>query len=138
MNVVTALVIAWRSTVYTNMVEIGSIWAILRQLWLRRSALCEISLSRVLTIFFNHTKLVWTKLCLDTWSLRLQTFEMDTPLMCFGMSGLVEEMLKYLPIAHARRRGAAEQRKQRDRAYIDYALAGVLRSSPVCRLRDRT
>jgi RsiW-degrading membrane proteinase PrsW (M82 family) len=39
------------------------------------------------------------------------------------MAGLVEETLKYLPIAYARRRDAAQRR---DRAYIDYALAGAL------------
>ena len=44
----------------------------------------------------------------------------------FGMAGLVEETLKYLPIAYARRRGTAEQRQRRNRAYIDYALAGAL------------
>ena len=41
-------------------------------------------------------------------------------------AGLVEETLKYLPIAYARRRGTAEQRQQRNRAYIDYAMAGAL------------
>jgi RsiW-degrading membrane proteinase PrsW (M82 family) len=46
--------------------------------------------------------------------------------MCFGMTGLVEETLKYLPVAYARRRGTDAQRKRRDRAYIDYALAGAL------------
>jgi hypothetical protein len=38
----------------------------------------------------------------------------------FGMAGLVEETLKYLSIAYARRRGTAEQRQRRNRAYIDY------------------
>jgi RsiW-degrading membrane proteinase PrsW (M82 family) len=57
--------------------------------------------------------------------------------MCFVMSGLFEETLKYLPIAYARRRGAAAQRKQRDRARIDYALAGTwsfggIENTPVC------
>jgi PrsW family intramembrane metalloprotease len=47
-------------------------------------------------------------------------------LLTFGMAGLVEETLKYLPIAYARRRGMAEQRQRRNRAYIDYALAGAL------------
>ncbi|CAF9936810.1 hypothetical protein IMSHALPRED_010909 [Imshaugia aleurites] len=41
-------------------------------------------------------------------------------------AGLFEEILKYLPIAYARRRGTAEQRQQRNRAYLDYALAGAL------------
>ena len=44
----------------------------------------------------------------------------------FGMAGLLEETLKYLPIAYARRRGTPDQRKPRNRAYIDYALAGAL------------
>lgn len=44
----------------------------------------------------------------------------------FGMAGLIEETLKYLPIAYARRRGSPEQRQRRNRAYIDYALAGAL------------
>ena len=42
------------------------------------------------------------------------------------VAGLVEETLKYLPIAYARRRGTAEQRQQRNRAYVDYAMAGAL------------
>ena len=46
--------------------------------------------------------------------------------LAFVAAGLVEEILKYLPIAYARRRGTAERRRQRDRAYIDYALAGAL------------
>ena len=41
-------------------------------------------------------------------------------------AGLVEETLKYMPIAYARRQGTLEERKQRDRAYIDYALVGAL------------
>jgi RsiW-degrading membrane proteinase PrsW (M82 family) len=44
----------------------------------------------------------------------------------FGMAGLLEETLKYLPIAYARRQGTDAQRKPRNRAYIDYALAGAL------------
>ena len=47
-------------------------------------------------------------------------------LFAFGMAGLVEETLKYLPIAYARRRGTAEHKQRRTRAYIDYALAGAL------------
>ncbi|MCJ1478902.1 hypothetical protein MMC13_007586 [Lambiella insularis] len=46
--------------------------------------------------------------------------------LSFGMAALVEETLKYLPIAYARRRGTAEQRQRRSRAYVDYALAGAL------------
>jgi hypothetical protein len=44
----------------------------------------------------------------------------------FIAAGLVEEALKFLPIVYARRRGTRESRKLRDRAYIDYALAGAL------------
>ena len=51
--------------------------------------------------------------------------------MTFFLAGLVEETLKYLPIAYARRRGTAEQRQRRNRAYIDYALAGALGFSVV-------
>ena len=43
----------------------------------------------------------------------------------FGAS-LVEESLKYLSIVYARRRATAEPRKRRDRAYVDYAVAGAL------------
>ena len=46
--------------------------------------------------------------------------------LTFVSAGLVEETLKYLPIAYARRRGTAEEREKRNRAYIDYALAGAL------------
>ena len=46
--------------------------------------------------------------------------------LCFISAGFVEETLKYLPIAYARRWGTAKQREQRTRAYIDYALAGAL------------
>lgn len=46
--------------------------------------------------------------------------------LAFIAAGLVEEVLKYLPIVYARRRGTTEERKRRDRAYIDYALAGAL------------
>ena len=44
----------------------------------------------------------------------------------FVAAGFVEEAFKYLPIAYARRRGTAEQRQPRNRAYLDYALAGAL------------
>ncbi|TAQ86741.1 hypothetical protein B7494_g4947 [Chlorociboria aeruginascens] len=44
----------------------------------------------------------------------------------FVAAGFAEETLKYLPIAYVRRRGTAKQRQQRNRAYIDYALAGAL------------
>ena len=43
----------------------------------------------------------------------------------FGAS-LVEGSLKYVSIVYARRRAAAEPRKRRDRAYVDYAVAGAL------------
>jgi hypothetical protein len=46
--------------------------------------------------------------------------------LTFVAAGLVEETLKYLAIIYARRRGTAKQRQQRNRAYIDYALAGAL------------
>lgn len=46
--------------------------------------------------------------------------------LTFVAAGLGEEILKYLPIAYARRRGTPEQRKPRNRAYIDYAMAGAL------------
>ena len=46
--------------------------------------------------------------------------------LTFVSAGLVEETLKYLPIAYARRKGTAKERGQRDRAYIDYALSGAL------------
>lgn len=46
--------------------------------------------------------------------------------LTFLAAALVEETLKYLPIAYARRRGTAEQRKQRNRAYIDYTVASAL------------
>ena len=47
-------------------------------------------------------------------------------ILTFLAAALVEETLKYLPIAYAHRRGTDEQRKQRNRAYIDYAVAGAL------------
>ena len=46
--------------------------------------------------------------------------------LTFLAAGLIEETLKYLPITYARRQGTPEERKQRDRAYIDYALVGAL------------
>jgi hypothetical protein len=46
--------------------------------------------------------------------------------LTFLAAGLGEEVLKYVPIAYARRRGTAEERKGRKRAYLDYALAGAL------------
>ncbi|PGH11156.1 hypothetical protein AJ80_07258 [Polytolypa hystricis UAMH7299] len=44
----------------------------------------------------------------------------------FVVTGLVEETLKYLPIAYARRRGIIKQRQRRNRAYIDYAISAAL------------
>ena len=38
----------------------------------------------------------------------------------------MEESLIYLSIVYARRRATAEPRKRRDRAYVDYAVAGAL------------
>ncbi|PMD28637.1 hypothetical protein NA56DRAFT_560095 [Hyaloscypha hepaticicola] len=46
--------------------------------------------------------------------------------LTFIAAGLGEEILKYLPIAYACRRGTAEERKKRNRAYVDYALSGAL------------
>lgn len=46
--------------------------------------------------------------------------------LSFLGASLVEESLKYLLIVYARRRVAAELRKRRDRAYVDYAVAGAL------------
>lgn len=46
--------------------------------------------------------------------------------LTFLAAAFVEETLKYLSIAYARRRGTAEQRKQRNRAYIDYTVASAL------------
>jgi RsiW-degrading membrane proteinase PrsW (M82 family) len=51
--------------------------------------------------------------------------------LTFIAAGLGEEILKYLPIAYARRRGTAEERQKRNRAYLDYALAGALAFSLV-------
>ncbi|KAM0796948.1 hypothetical protein BDR22DRAFT_882348 [Usnea florida] len=44
----------------------------------------------------------------------------------FLAAGFVEESLKYIPIAYARHRGTVEQRKQRNRAYIDYTVTSAL------------
>lgn len=44
----------------------------------------------------------------------------------FVGAGFGEETLKYLLIVYARRWGTATQRGQRNRAYIDYVLAGAL------------
>jgi RsiW-degrading membrane proteinase PrsW (M82 family) len=46
-------------------------------------------------------------------------------------AGVVEEVLKYLPIEYARRRGTAKDRKVQNRAYIDYVMAGALSFSVV-------
>ena len=46
--------------------------------------------------------------------------------LTFLAAGFVEESLKYIPIAYARRRGTVEQRKQRNRAYIDYTVTSAL------------
>ncbi|RDL30768.1 Uncharacterized protein BP5553_10113 [Venustampulla echinocandica] len=47
-------------------------------------------------------------------------------LLTFVSAGLVEETVKYLPIIYARRRGTPKERGQRNRAYLDYALASAL------------
>ncbi len=44
----------------------------------------------------------------------------------FSAAGLGEETLKYLPVMWDRRRGRAEERKPRRRAYVDYAIASSL------------
>ena len=46
--------------------------------------------------------------------------------LSFLAASLGEETLKYVPIAYARRSGTPEQKKQRDRAYVDYAVSGAL------------
>ncbi|KAI9752644.1 MAG: hypothetical protein M4579_005538 [Chaenotheca gracillima] len=49
--------------------------------------------------------------------------------LCYLVSGVVEETLKYLPVAYARYRqdkGKTQQGPRRNRSYIDYALAGAL------------
>ncbi|KAF7116899.1 hypothetical protein CNMCM5793_005529 [Aspergillus hiratsukae] len=45
-------------------------------------------------------------------------------------AGLVEEVLKYIPVIYARRRDA-KRKQRRDRSYIDYVLAGALGFSVV-------
>ncbi|GFF84759.1 hypothetical protein IFM61606_03038 [Aspergillus udagawae] len=45
-------------------------------------------------------------------------------------AGLVEELLKYIPVIYARRRDA-KKKQRRDRAYIDYVLASALGFSVV-------
>jgi RsiW-degrading membrane proteinase PrsW (M82 family) len=52
-------------------------------------------------------------------------------IITYVTAGFVEETLKYLPITYARRRGTPKQRQLRNRAYIDYALAGALSFSVV-------
>ncbi|KAK3706292.1 hypothetical protein LTR37_012807 [Vermiconidia calcicola] len=47
-------------------------------------------------------------------------------LLCFGVAGPSEEILKYLPIAWARRRRLKKDSKLQNRAYLDYALSGAL------------
>jgi hypothetical protein len=47
-------------------------------------------------------------------------------ILVFIAADLVEKTLKCLPIAYARRRGTPEHQTPRDRAYLDYALAGAL------------
>jgi RsiW-degrading membrane proteinase PrsW (M82 family) len=44
----------------------------------------------------------------------------------FVAAGFVEETLRYLPIAYARRWESGKKRQRRNRAYVDYALAGAL------------
>ena len=46
--------------------------------------------------------------------------------LSFAAAGLMEETLKYLPVAYARRRNTAGRRQPHDRAYLDYAMAGAL------------
>jgi hypothetical protein len=46
--------------------------------------------------------------------------------LTFIGAGLGEEILKYLPIIYARRRDTGDEMKKRNRAYVDYALAGAL------------
>ncbi|KAE9374133.1 hypothetical protein N431DRAFT_437644 [Stipitochalara longipes BDJ] len=51
--------------------------------------------------------------------------------LTFVAAGLGEEILKYAPIAYARRRGKPEERRKGSRAYVDYALAGALSFSVI-------
>ena len=46
--------------------------------------------------------------------------------LSFFAASFVDESLKYLSIVYARRRARAEERKRRDGAYVDYAVAGAL------------
>ena len=47
-------------------------------------------------------------------------------LIFFTAAGVGEEVLKFLPVLYARRRGTAQDRKPRDRAYLDYVMASSL------------
>ncbi len=47
-------------------------------------------------------------------------------IFAFVSAGIAEETIKYLPIVYARRRGTPKQRELRNRAYLDYVLAGAL------------
>lgn len=49
----------------------------------------------------------------------------------FVGASLVEESMKYAPVVYAQRRGTPEERRPRDRAYIDYVVAGSLGFSVV-------
>ena len=48
-------------------------------------------------------------------------------LFSYVLAGFLEEGLKYLPIAYARGQGTQEERRPRNRAYLDYAIASALR-----------
>ncbi|EAW20786.1 uncharacterized protein NFIA_113160 [Aspergillus fischeri NRRL 181] len=50
--------------------------------------------------------------------------------LTYVAAGLVEELLKYIPVMYARRRDA-KKKQRRDRAYIDYVLASALGFSVV-------
>ncbi|GAQ05433.1 hypothetical protein ALT_2754 [Aspergillus lentulus] len=50
--------------------------------------------------------------------------------LTYVAAGLVEELLKYVPVLYARRRDA-KKKQRRDRAYIDYVLASALGFSVV-------
>lgn len=54
-----------------------------------------------------------------------QSWVFNAALFYIG-AGLCEETLKYLPIAYGRRHESREDREPRDRAYLDYAMAGAL------------
>ena len=47
-------------------------------------------------------------------------------LFSFGVAGVFEETLKYLPILYARHRENTKEKKRRNGAYLDYVLAGSL------------